>query len=87
MACCDVMSFRILLLHFLVIALCHGRAVAGNEAIDLAELYKKHCAECHEDGTVPRAPTSFEFPNIGAAAIYKSFVSGVMQSQAAGLTG
>ncbi|RLA43777.1 MAG: hypothetical protein DRR42_21290, partial [Gammaproteobacteria bacterium] len=74
MASCDVMSFRILLLRFLVIALFPVWVVADNEAIGLAELYKKHCAECHEDGTVPRAPTSFEFPNIGAAAIYKSFV-------------
>jgi polyvinyl alcohol dehydrogenase (cytochrome) len=50
-----------------------------------AELYKAHCAACHEGG-VPRAPHSVKFQMLGPRAILAALEHGVMQTQGAALT-
>ncbi len=50
-----------------------------------AELYKTHCAACHEGG-VPRAPHSVKFQMLGPRAILTALETGVMQTQGAALT-
>jgi len=68
-------------------ALSQSPAVEANpEAIpaeqpSAAELYRQHCAQCHEGG-VPKAPHSVTFQMIGPQAILKSMTDGVMQLQA-----
>jgi polyvinyl alcohol dehydrogenase (cytochrome) len=51
-----------------------------------AENYQQYCAQCHEGG-VPRAPHSVVFQMVGSQAILKTLNHGVMQQQAAAMTG
>lgn len=45
------------------------------------ENYQKHCAQCHEGG-VPKAPHSIVFQMMGAEALRRSMIDGVMALQA-----
>ena len=50
-----------------------------------AEVYKAHCASCHEGG-VPRAPHAVKFQMLGPVAILNALEHGVMRTQGAALT-
>jgi polyvinyl alcohol dehydrogenase (cytochrome) len=50
-----------------------------------ADLYKIHCASCHEGG-VPRAPHAVKFQMLGPVAILNALETGVMRTQGAALT-
>jgi polyvinyl alcohol dehydrogenase (cytochrome) len=50
-----------------------------------AQLYRKHCATCHDSGG-PRIPTTSALRQIPVAAIAKAMEVGVMRTQAASLT-
>jgi polyvinyl alcohol dehydrogenase (cytochrome) len=52
---------------------------------DPVELYRAHCAACHEGG-VPRAPHSVQFQMLGYDTVLRALEEGVMQSQASMLT-
>lgn len=49
------------------------------------ELYKIHCASCHEGG-VPRAPHAVKFQMLGPATILNALEHGVMRTQGSALT-
>ncbi len=50
-----------------------------------AELYAKHCAQCH-NGTVPKAPQTMWLEMMSPQAILKVMNGGIMQPQAASLS-
>ena len=50
-----------------------------------ADVYKAHCAGCHEGG-VPRAPHSVKFQMLGPVAILNALEHGVMRTQGEALT-
>ncbi|MFO0336954.1 MAG: PQQ-binding-like beta-propeller repeat protein [Pseudomonadota bacterium] len=58
---------------------------AAASAPSPADLYRQHCAACHEGG-VPRAPHSVKFQMMGPAAILTSLESGVMKAQGEALS-
>ena len=60
-------------------------AAAPAAARPVADLYRDHCARCHEGG-VPRAPHSVQFQMLGSPAILHALESGVMREQGAALT-
>ena len=61
-------------------------AVAGSGMVRTPpDLYKTHCASCHEGG-VPRAPHSVKFQMLGPAAILNALEHGVMRTQGTALS-
>ena len=46
-----------------------------------AQLYKKHCAACHEAGTGARVPTLAALQQKTTGSIMKALESGVMRQQ------
>ena len=57
---------------------------AADEAAG-AQLYKKHCAACHDAGAGARVPTLAALREKTTGSIMKSMESGVMRQQAAAL--
>lgn len=60
-------------------------AFAADQPIG-AELYKRHCASCHEAGANTRIPPTATLRQISAATITKALTVGVMRQQAEGLS-
>ena len=59
---------------------------ADTTSADGAALYEKHCAHCH-GGTVSKAPPVSLLQIMSASSILRAMESGVMQEQAAGMSG
>jgi polyvinyl alcohol dehydrogenase (cytochrome) len=51
-----------------------------------AELFEKHCAECHKKGSPTRAPLPESLRRLSRQAIMETLVTGKMYAQAAALT-